>query len=513
MAQLNSTILDRVFLSASNDFQQRVTPPTQRDISQFIEDILAPMNNDLWNEFCNILVNRIGKQIINSKRWDNPLAAAFGKGNMLYGNTIQELAPKWMRAHAYQNDVETLLKVHKPDFAQIFHSVNRKDKYVFSFNQDEFRAAVADGADGYGINAMLDSLLTAQLNSADYDEYIIMKQLIAEYEAKWGFFNVQLSALPTDEATAKELLQDIRTYAGKFKFPSTLYNAGLYEDLPVFARDSSELVLMVTPDVLSVLDVQALSTVFHLQTADLSPVDYNVVVVDEFPIPDTAAILTTKDFYVAYDYVYSTASFFNPETLNTNYYLHVWQLLSVSPFVPCVRFSTAASTAVPTITETITAFDAVPYWLDGTAYNVFNDSVSFNTEVELRGKLTGTILDANNNPAPAAFEVAPKSFRVEYITGYGVFDDGQGGNNRMAIELTSEVYVDRNGILHIGANPFAVANTVEEFYAWANDMGLNDVYIEVGVECTYINPSSTSPAHIPDSNGYYPCVITLHFQP
>ena len=508
MATNNSTILDRAWLSATNDFQQRIPRPDQRDISQFMEDILAPMNNDLWNEFCNILVNRIGMQIINEKRWNNPLAAAFGKGNMLYGNTIQELAPKWMRAHAYQNDVETLLKVHKPDFAQVFHSINRKDKYVFSFNQDEFRAAVADGADGFGINALLDSLLTAQLNSADYDEYIIMKQLIAEYEAKWGFFNVQLSAMPTTEATAKELLKDIREYASKFRFPSTLYNAGLFTDLPVFETNPDNIVLLATPSVLASVDVDALAAAFNIERAEIR---YRIIEVDEFPIPNTAAILTTKDFYVAYDYVYQTNSFFNPENLTTNYFLHVWQLLSVSPLVPCVRFSTDASTVVPILTESITAFDAVPYWLDGSAFNVFSDALTWNTDIELRGTITGTIVDANNNPAPASFEVAPRSFRVEYITGWGMFDDGQGGSNRMAIELTDEVYVDRHGILHTGSNPFAVANTVEEFYAWANDTGLSDVYIEIAVECTYINPSGTSPAHIPDSNGYYPCTLTFRF--
>ena len=366
MSTLNSTLLSRCWLSATNDFQQRITMPTQGDISGFIEDITAPMNNDLWNEFSNILINRIGMQIVHNKKWDDPIAAVFGKGNLLYGNTIQELAPKWMRAHAYQNDVETLLKVHKPDFAQIFHSVNRKEKYVFSFNQDEFRAAVADGADGVGINSLLDSLITAQLNSANYDEYIILKQLIAEYESNWGFFNYQISAIPNDEATAKELLKGIRTMASRFRFPSTLYNAGLFEDLPVYEMDPDNIVLLATPEVLASIDVDALAAAFHIDRAEIR---YRIVEIDEFPIPNTAAILTTKDFYVAYDYVYQTTSFFNPETLNTNYYLHVWQLLSVSPLVPCVRFSTDAATGIQTVTQSLSSIAIDFSYMDGTAYD------------------------------------------------------------------------------------------------------------------------------------------------
>ena len=479
MAVNNSTILDRAWLSATNDFQQRITRPTQRDISQFLEDILAPMNNDLWNEFCNILINRIGMQIVHSKRWDNPLAAAFGKGNMLYGNTIQELAPKWLRAHAYQNDVETLLKVHKPDFAQIFHSVNRKEKYVFSFNADEFRAAVADGADGVGINSLLDSLITAQLNSANYDEYIIMKQLIAEYEAKWGFFNVQLSALPTNETTAKEFLKDVRQIASKFRFPSTLYNAGLYEDLPVFEMDPDNIIMLATPETLASVDVDALAAAFNIDRAEIR---YRIVEVDEFPIPNTAAILTTRDFYLAYDYVYQTTSFFNPETLNTNYYLHVWQLLSVSPLVPCVRFSTEASTAVPVITQSLSGFSAALKYMDGTAYDPnVNNPIALGSKMQIVGTLTGTIEDTDGNAAPACFKLAPDAFIVKSITAY--YEDAT--ETIWPMRASGATYVDSHGVLHIQSEMLDNTSvTVIE--------STGVVWLIVEVECTYTNPSGVT---------------------
>ena len=479
MAVLNSTILDRVWLSATNDFQQRVTRPTQGSISQTLEDILAPMNNDLWNDFCNILINRIGMQIVRSKKWDNPLAQAFGKDNLLYGNTIQELAPKWMRAHAYQNDVETLLKVHKPDFAQVFHSVNRKDKYVFTFNQDEFRAAVADGADGVGINAMLDSLLTAQLNSANYDEYIIMKQLIAEYNDKWGMFNVQLSALPTTEATAKEFLKDVRTIASKLRFPTTLYNAGLYPDLPVFETNPDNIILLATPETLASIDVDALAAAFNVDRAEIR---YRIVEVDEFPIPNTAAILTTRDFYVAYDYVYSTASFFNPDTLNTNYYLHVWQLLSVSPLVPCVRFSTDAATSVQTITQSLSSIAIDFSYLDGTSYDG-STPVGFGSDLQINTYLTGT-LTADSGDVPATFKLAPDSIDVECIL--AALIDGDMAVN--PLDVNGGTYIDRNGILHIQNEPFdGIAETVA-----AQSLTTYNVVLQITVKSTYVNPSGAT---------------------
>lgn len=505
MAVNNSTVLSRCWLAGTNDFQQRITMPSQSDISGFIQDITAPMNNDLWNEFCNILVNRIGMQIVNEKRWNNPLTAVFGKGNMLYGNTIQELAPKWLRAHTYDNVSTRLLQKEKPDFAQIFHSVNRKEFYKFSFAYDEFRAAVADGAEGFGVNSLLDSLITAQLNSADYDEYIIMKQLIAEYEDKWGFFNVQLSAAPTNEATAKELLKDIRTYASKFRFPSTLYNAGLYEDLPIFERNPDNIVLMTTPDVLACVDVDALAAAFNIDRAEIR---YQIVEIDEFPIPNTYAILTTKDFYIAYDYVYQTNQFFDPEALCTNYYLHTWQLLSVSPFVPCVRFSTDASTAVPVITQSLTNFDIVPYHMDGTLFDIVNDFMPLGAKstYSLVGKLTGTIIDGNSNPAPASFKLAPDSFVIDSIAGYAIDSD----DSPIPLETSNNLYVDCHGVLHIPEMPYAAYHNLDELINEIATMPYTAVGIDIVGHCTYVNPSGAT-NHLPDSNSTYPINVSMKF--
>ena len=498
MAVNNSTVLSRCWLAGTNDFQQRITMPSQSDISGFIQDITAPMNNDLWNEFCNILVNRIGMQIVNEKRWNNPLTAVFGKGNMLYGNTIQELAPKWLRAHTYDNVSTRLLQKEKPDFAQIFHSVNRKEFYKFSFAYDEFRAAVADGAEGFGVNSLLDSLITAQLNSADYDEYIIMKQIIAEYEDKWGFFNVQLSAAPTNEATAKELLKDIRTYASKFRFPSTLYNAGLYEDLPIFERNPDNIVLMTTPDVLACVDVDALAAAFNIDRAEIR---YQIVEIDEFPIPNTYAILTTKDFYIAYDYVYQTNQFFDPEALCTNYYLHTWQLLSVSPFVPCVRFSTDASTAVPVITETLSAFAINMYEMDGTAFNPVSDVAAYGMELRMAGALTGTLLDGDNNPAPTTLALAPESFAIDSIAAWIKYGDSDGNEVTEPLDDSPSTYVDRLGILHIQNEHFAPADNI------IAALSLNEyaIGITITAHCTYTNPSGSG-------NSLNPATITINVE-
>ena len=96
--------------------------------------------------------------------------------------------------------------------------------------------------DEYGLNRIISGIMQVPINSDQYDAYKTMVQLIAEYEGRWGFYKHNLSAAPTDEATGKEFLTAVRTYAGTLAFPSTLYNAQRFTDIPVFAKPD-ELVL------------------------------------------------------------------------------------------------------------------------------------------------------------------------------------------------------------------------------------------------------------------------------
>lgn len=438
MATNNSTILNRIWISGSNDFQQRVPEPTQQNIAQVMDAILAPMNRDIYNQFCDALINRVGMTIVNNKRWDNPLAV-FKKGTLSYGKTIQELAPMWIKAHAYQDAAETLLKVNRPDFAQVFYSVNREDKYPISINYDELRQAFTDE---FGLNQLIDSALAAQMNSDNYDEYIIMKQLVAEYEHNWGFFKENLSAAPTNEATAKELVTKVRSYAGKLKFPSTTYNAGLYPQLPVFEQDSTKLVLLVTPEVNAVLDVEVLAYAFNMNKAD---VPFRVVEVDEFPIPNAVAMLTTEDFFVCYDYVYQTTSFYNPETLGTNYWLHHWSLLSASPLVPAILFTTAQGTSIPVVTEAVT----------GVTVTADSDTISAGETVQLTVSLDGTV------------DVVGKGITVKPNSVVWTIESADA-------PLNSRTYVDRNNVLHT-----------------QKSLEATDTLTVTGI-ATYINPSGAT---------------------
>ena len=417
MAQDNQTILANAWIEGSNDFQQRIPDPTQGTIAATIDAIFAPMNNRYYNEFVDILINRIGYTYVHQQQFRNPLAA-FKKEFMYYGSTVQETFFKWIKAHSYDDASETLLKLRRPEAEVCYHTVNRQDRYAISVVRQELQQAAAEE---YGLNRYIAGIMDIPMNSDEYDEYQIMKNLIAFYENSWGFFKVS-GTVPSDEASAKALLKSIRTYSGKMRFPSSLYNAAIVQDIPVFVNNPSELVLLVTPEVQASLDVDALAVLFNVERAE---VQSRIVIVDEFPIPGAYALLTTDEFFQCRDTLYENASFYNAETLSVNYFLHHWGVYSVSPFVPAILFTTEAGSSTPTITVT-------PQTL---AISAAADSVQPGGTVQLSAAFTG-----NTTANTAGITVQPQAamWKLSAVDA-----------ESRAINLNTRTYVDRLGVLHV----------------------------------------------------------------
>lgn len=442
MAENNSTIMAAAYLAGTNDFQQRIPDPTQSKLASTVDALFEPMNRSYLNQFMDILVNRISFTYVRNHTWNNKLAP-FKGAKVNYGQTIQEVAPKWVKAHSYDDEAETLLKMHRPEAAAWYHSQNRRNQYPITINEQELRTAFTDE---YGLNNLVSNIMTVPMNSDNYDEYRIMVQLIGLYEEKWGFFKHHLSAVPTDDATGKEFLTAVRTYAGMLQFPSTLYNSAAITDIPVFANPN-ELILLCTPAVNAAVDVNTLATVFQLDKADINNV--TKVIIDEFPIPNAVALLTTRDFFVCHDTCYQNTSFWNPQRMDTTYYLQHWGIYSVSPFVPAILFTTDEGTAASVITQTVTGINVT----------VEPNTIEAGDEAHITVTLQGSVTPVNDE-----IKVAPNAATYSLTAKKG--ED--------AVELDYRTYVDEYGVLH----------TSKELES--------TTVITVTCESTYTNPSGTT---------------------
>lgn len=460
MAQTNSTILDRIWMMGTNDYQQRVPRETVNDMDASISYLFAPENLDLYNQFTSALINRIGAVYVHQQAWRNPLAG-FKKADLRWGDKLEEIAIKWVRSHSYTNipNIDDLFGDYRPEAATWFHKVNRKEWYPISVNREELMAAFAGDGESEGLNNFISQAMEAPISSDEYDEYRIMMQLFAYYEHKMGFFKRNLASIPSDTVdstdSAKTLLKMVKADAERMRFPSALYHADIPElrDYPVFAKPE-ELIFLTTPEVRAAIDVDALMSAFHMEKGEIQE---RVVTVDEFPMVGVGAILTTRDFFQCRDRLRINTSRPNELTLTTNFFLHHWSLHSVSPVAPAICYTTDEGTAVLTSTQTVSGLNMTPA----------EQNVAAGDDVQLTLALQGTI--TNNDDGVLEVRPDAASFIVTVARTSGE------GNDAVTTGVNSpRTRVDRNAVLHI------------------DEKLLADDVITVIATAAYINPSGAT---------------------
>ena len=443
MAVLNSTILERAWLSGSNDFQQRIPNPAINAYANVVNALFAPMNNDLFNVFSGLL-NGLNATYVDIKRFENPLRS-LKKSAMEWGNSERHVAIKFLQAHAGRFDDETLLKVEAPEFVEWFYSVAEPRRYEFSWSRQEMARAFAQ--EGYGYDALLQGTITQMLSSVDYDEMNIMIQMFAEADARMGgLYRYNISAAPSDEATAKELLKAIRATANRMRFPTMLYN-----HIPVPVHENADtLIVWLTPEVDASIDVDALAAAFNMDRANIQ---YRKIVIPEFPIPNVYAAITSEDFIYYRDFMTGLEPpFYNPCNRTMKYYYWANALIGVNPAANCVLFTTDANTAIPTVTIAPTGLSFVDDTVD----------IEIGGTVKLALELAGT-------GATGAIEVEPDAGMFEVSASREV--EGE----TVAVPLNSHTYVDSYGVLH----------------AQKTGLEVGDV-ITVTAKSAYINPSGST---------------------
>ena len=448
MAVNNGTILAKAWLNGTNDFQQRVPDPTQSSIKQVVDTLFDPMNRMYYNQFCSDLIQRIALVKINNASFENPLKEFKGQ-KINYGQTVEEVAPAWIKAHSYDDEAESLLKLHRPELKVWFHSQNRRDQYPITVNSAELKSAFDSE---FGLNNLINKITMLPRNSDEYDEFQIMKNLFAYYHATWGIPSIHIDAMPTDEKTGKDFLTKVETYARLFKYPSTSFNNQKFKNIPVFALPD-EIIIIYAAETVANVNVQTLSSVFQLDKAELP---YRIVEVDHIPLPNTAAIMTTRDALVQHDTELTMSSFYNPQRLDTTYFWHHWGIYSISPFVPMLRFTTDEVTALDTITQTVAGLD-----LTGES-DVVNLGDTMRLMPVLKGSVTGSGHDIVVSP--------------EHSVTYGIeLIPGTESTNSEYSSLNSRTRITPDNILHI------------------QDSGLNtgDV-IKIHAVSTYVNPDGAT---------------------
>lgn len=324
----NKNIINAVRADASLDFQNRIPAIVSDNLQQVYDALMsyAPARN----EFVNSLMTRIGLQTVDSNAFRNPLSL-YKKDPMRYGMTHEETYVNMAKGYEYNSnaDAELSLKEFESYIMTMFHNVNVKMQYPVTVTYDNLRNAFLSET---GIRDLVSAKMESCISGAELDEYTAMKGLIDT-----GYEKNVLPAVHVDEvvneATAKELLAQIKQAVGEFAFPNPANNiVGATSSSP-----ASNLIFITTPKVNARISVEALAYAFNLDKAD---VEVRTVVVDGFSHPSIQGVLLDVRFFNCRDQFREMTNQPLANILKWNYFYTMVEMISASPFYPIRVFTT-----------------------------------------------------------------------------------------------------------------------------------------------------------------------------
>lgn len=332
-------VLNTILSNASEAYQARVPEATRTNLADVGEAIIN--HAATRNEFLDALVNKIAMQIVHSKTFRNPLSI-LKKGSIPLGRNIEEIYTNPVTGTVYDATGGNLLKREMPDVKTIYHTMNRQGMYKATISRAQLLGAFRSYGD---LEKLLNSIVNAIYSGDNLDEFLLMKELFATAVSDGLIKTVKGITLPTDEASAKELVKAIKMVGLGMTNPSSAYNT--YADKntsdanPVITWTPLEnQVLILRNDVAVNMDVEMLAKAFNVSYVDFVQ---RTLLVDSFGSDtDTLAILCDEAYVQVRDVLTDMETFHNGEGLYDNYMYHHWQSYSLSLFANAMAFTTAA---------------------------------------------------------------------------------------------------------------------------------------------------------------------------
>lgn len=333
-------------------------------------------NAGLMNDFANALMNQLALVLIKSATFYNRFRE-MKKGTIEYGNTVEEIWVDLVKAIEYNADLgpERELARTKPEILAQFHVINWRVIYPITIDDVELTRAFQTES---GLRDLIERLISMLHTSAEVDDMLLTKYLVIKAVTRGD-----IASVAVDSADTKSLAKTARATATRMTYPSAAYNrAGV-----TTATAPEDLVLIIDADTAAEYDVETLSAAFNISKAE---VPYRTIIVDswtefdndrfskvdaEFVEDVTAeelaamsgvrAVAMDANWFQLYDKPIQLRDTQVGSGLYRNYWLHVWKIVSSSPYHNAVVYQDAADVveAPETLTVDVTGLDTA----DGTA--------------------------------------------------------------------------------------------------------------------------------------------------
>lgn len=415
----NVEILNAVRRSASLEYKDRVPVATQANLARTVRTIRDyPV---IWNEYMETLVNQIGIRVFNNYQFNNVLRPF--KQGMSWGSIAMEIGSNLITADNFDQMDVNPWTAQSPDMRANYYVRNRADVYGMYINEELL--AEASENDGQ-LSGYVNQLFALPNESATWDEYLLMKDVLAEYDASSGFYNIQvadLAASSDKETDGKDLVEKTRAmYLKTNGFYSRKYNA---EGMDSMLTDA---VLLLDANVAAAIPVNVLASAFNMGETDFFG---RQVVIDNWPegLEGTQALLVDGDFFRVFDICNKSASIYNPKTDGLYSYLHCRGVYAASKQRNAIRFSTDANTETPTAVSKVAS----------------SVTVGCHVDAVLEPGATVQLFPTVKYSAPAS---TPNDANAYFVITAGTAKQAANGTLPVILPDTG-TYVDRFNVLHI----------------------------------------------------------------
>lgn len=342
--------VNKVREAASQGYQDNVPVLKDNNLASFKEAFFA--YQPAINEFYVGLVNLFAKIIWNTDRFNHKLSF-LKKGNYTIGYDIEEIHTNPVNPALYDNtDGAGILGDYPPEVLTAFYRENRHDVFPLTTNSEILSRAM-DSWERLG--NFINSTRIAVDNGNALREFNLLKQSIVGMYEKSGFVIREVDS-STDDGVA-DLMEQLRTDINDMQFLSSKFNK--YKELSGGEKEAQSVSEKDNICIICTTKAEAkvrryLSGVFNLQELE----DANrFILVDDFgydiyekqgsarqlsitghKTTPISFIVADKNFIQWYDRLNVEYEFKNGYTLNINTFVHIWQMISVSPFANAVCY-------------------------------------------------------------------------------------------------------------------------------------------------------------------------------
>lgn len=348
-------ILNVIRNNASVDYRNYVPKADANDVES-VRTIGAIIMDypALQNEFLNALVNRIGRVMLTSKMYSNPIAF-FKKGVLEYGESIEEIFVNIAKVQEFNPEIaeQEVFKRVVPDVRAAFHIMNYQKFYKATVTQEQLKQAFLSWD---GVTDLIARIVDSMYTGANYDEFLVMKYLLARHILDGRVYPV---TVPTVNAeNAKAIVTTVKGVSNKLTFMNSEYNPAAVRTF----TEKTDQYMIVNSVFDATMDVNVLASAFNMDKTEFLG---HRVLIDGFGDLDVArlgeifagdptynepsqheltalnaipAVIVDKDWFMVFDMLTQFTEQYNGQGLYWNYFYHVWKTFSVSPFANSVLF-------------------------------------------------------------------------------------------------------------------------------------------------------------------------------